>query len=294
MKGPSGPRGPEYLLPPTERACQLLLWEDRRWWPAGRQGRSGIQGTVRREVHLGVIPTALPSSWETSATGTARTQGQTAGPEDTWLPGRGKPRSCGTSGLEMAPVRPPERGHLTATRPGQALGPGAAESPLPALTRPASRPQATDRHQGPSLSTASRPGLGSPRPARQRSSQSQGAVIHSHGTNVPPPPARAHPQPGQGMPASPPCRLQTETSAPALPPTHTQAARAPLASRSAPQTRPLPPPLHSPPHTSPGVHTGCPRTPPPGNAGAQGDSSSSAPSGAFAGICPNRPPRMKF
>ena len=82
-------------------------------------------------------------------------------------------------------MRPPERGHLMATCPGQTLGPGTAESPFPALTRPASRPQATDRHQRSSLSMASRLGLSSPRPARQRSPQSQGAVIHTHSTNKP-------------------------------------------------------------------------------------------------------------
>lgn len=127
------PRGPGIFTtwPSTESICQLLIWEDRRWWQAGRQGRSGIQGAVMREVHLGVIPAALRSSWETLTAGTARTQGQMAGPEGTWLPARGQPWSCGTSGPEMAPTRP---------QSGVAVW-------LPALVRPWARAQLSPHFQ---------------------------------------------------------------------------------------------------------------------------------------------------
>ena len=175
-EGTIWPRGPGIFTtwPSTESICQLLIWEDRRWWPAGRQGRSGIQGAVRREVHLGRHPN--------SPALVLGNLGCRHGP-DTGTDGGagGHLAACEGPAVVMGNLRAgngsneaPEWGHRVATCPGQALGPGTAESSFPALTRPASRPQAPDGHHGSSLSMASRPGLSSALPARQRSPQSWG------------------------------------------------------------------------------------------------------------------------
>lgn len=186
----------------------------------------------------------------------------------------------------------PEWGRCVATCPGQALGPGTAESSFPALTRPASRPQATDGHHGSSLSMASHPGLSSALPARQRSPKAGGCHLHPrheqttfhHHRPMP-----THDQ-GRGRPPAFPADSRPKPQPPPSPLTHTPRLQGPLQPAG---QRPGPPPLRSPPPHQPGAAHWVPWTPLPGNGSAQ-EVFCITPSGAFPGICPDRPPRMKF
>lgn len=256
--------------PSTDNICQLLIWEDRRRWPGGREGRSGTQGGVRREVHLGVTPAALPSSWETSAAGTAWTQAQMAGPEGTWLPARGQPWPCGTSGPEMAPTRP--QSGVTVWLPAlvrpwaQAQLSPHSSTDMPRFQAPGHTwtPRVTPQHSLP-------PGTQQCSPGRPAVTPKLGAVICTHSTNKPRSPAASPcpPTTRAGDARQPFLPTPDPSLSPWPPLRHTHpGCRGPPASTSAPGA-PRPRPLRSPPHTSPGAPTGCPRTPPPGNAGAQ-------------------------
>lgn len=193
------------------------------------------------------------------------TQAQMAGPRAPWLPARasrGRVEPQGQKWLQRGPRRSPQ-----AACPGQALGPGTAGVLIPAPTRPLPGPRphtitsrVTPQHSLP-------PGTQQCSPARQRSPQSRGCHLHPQHEQTTFPPASPCPPTTRAGDTRQPSLPTPDPSLSPWPPsdTHTQAARA-SSQHVARRRRPR---LRSSPHQSPGAPTGCPRTPPPGNASAQ-------------------------
>lgn len=270
--------------PSTDSICQLLIWEDRRRWPAGRQGRSRTQGAVSPALILGNL--GRRHGLDTGTDGGAG--GHLAARE-------GPAAAVWNLRARNGSNEAPEWGHRVAACPGQALGPGTAESSFqhPHAPLPGPRPH-TDTTGHPSAQP----------PARDS------AVLS--------PPASGHPKAGG-------CHLHPQHEQTTFPrrqpvPTHDQGRGHPPAFPA--DSRPKPQPLASPPTHTPRLqgpssqHVSARGAPPPASAlpsptpaqghplGAHGPRHlempvlrkplASPPSGAFPGVCPNRPPRMKF